>query len=159
MSTGFVSIATNLFRFLESDYGYVLESTREEFWGGEVTYVCQNNSVGVRLVYEFSHAFVFVFIYRLVGGVILENKFPITDESTITCIDFNDILDEPMKMKPAYEYGDKCEFFDETSGLRNYVKQSADRLRQYGNDLLSGDFIRFSVAEKAIKARANAVLH
>jgi hypothetical protein len=152
--SGFVEVARDLFAFLERDFGFSLKSCSDESWGGQLTFVNLDNGVAVKPVYDFSNAFVFVFIYRLVEGKIIDNSLPITDKSQITCFDFNDLLDEHRKMKPAYEYGEDSVYYDEKNGLRNYVAEFATRLKEEGRELLKGDFSRLRQAEEIIKQRA-----
>ena len=98
---GFVEIAKGTFSYLEESYDFVLESCSEEDWGGQLVYRNLEHGIGVKLVYEFTSAFVFVFVYRLIQEKMMENVLPITEKSTITCFDFNDMLDDVHKMKPV----------------------------------------------------------
>jgi hypothetical protein len=150
----FVEIAREVFAFLQTDHGFSLDDCSDENWGGQLTYRSLENGVSVRLVYDLPNAFVFVFIYRLVSGKSVDNALPITDDSEITCFDFNDLLDECRKMKPAYEYGEDSVYYDEEDGLRYYVTEFATRLRECGQDVLRGDFSRLPQIEKVIKRRA-----
>ena len=156
MSNSFVTVARELFAFLENEYDFVLVSQAEESWGGELRYVCAKRSVGVRLVYEYPSAFVFVFIYRLVQGEMIENESPVDETSQIHYIDFNDVLQQTEKMRPAYDYPESSEYFHPTEGLRNYVREFARRLHQYGKELLAGDFRQFAAVEKIIRRRAKS---
>ena len=148
----FCSIAEEKFAFLESDFAFSLESEREEEWGGEVIY--SGADLAIRILYEYSSAFVFVFICKLVGGEIRRNPRPVMPDSIITCFDFNDMLPAEEKMKPAYEYNPDSLYFDENEGLANYVAEFSVRLRRYGAELLRGDFSVFPKMEAIIKARA-----
>lgn len=150
--TDFCDSIKEHFQFLETDYDYKLESSRIEDWGGEVIY--SNNTTGIKLLYEFSCAFIYVFICKLVDGRIIDNPRPMSIDSEINCFDFNDALPEDQKMKPAYEYGLDSPFYDESNGLSNYSKEFALRLSEYGQNVLRGDFSILPKMEKIIKARA-----
>lgn len=153
--SGFVEIAREAFAFLESQYHFSICDFADDDGGGHVTYVNLRNGVAVKLLYEFTNAFVFVFIYRLVDGRICNNVLPISNESEINCIDFNDVLPDAQKMKPAYEYGDNSAYYDEQEGLRNYVLEFSTRLQKYGGKLLAGDFDEMKRVEQVIKLRAS----
>jgi hypothetical protein len=151
----FVRIARELFSFLEHEYGFLLDHYREEPWGSELVYINPARGVGIRIVDEASFACTFVFIHRLIDRELLRNPSPITDESQINCIDLNDVLNESDKMKPAYEYGESSIYYDEKNGLRNYISEFAQRLKQYGNDILKGNLeTAFRKAGPLIKGRA-----
>ena len=151
--SGFVEVARDAFAFLEHEYSFTVRDFSNDS-GGHVTYVNVQNGIAVKPIYDFSSAFVFVFIYRLVDGQLRDNALPITDESEISCFDFNDVLDTDQKMKPAYEYGDDSVYYDEENGLRNYVGEFATRLKTFGGQLLSGDFTELPRIELIIKQRA-----
>ena len=153
--SGFVEVARDAFAFLERENGFSVKDCSDDDGGGHVTYVNVNNGIAVKSLYEFSNAFVFVFIYRLIDGQLRDNVLPITDDSEINCFDFNDALTEDQKMKPAYEYGDESVYYDEENGLRNYVTEFATRLKENGGRLLSGDFSMLSRMETTIKQRAH----
>jgi hypothetical protein len=152
--SGFVDVSKDAFAFLQDDYGFSLESSGDERWGAQLIYRNPDRQVGIKLVYDFSNAFVFVFVYRLIEGELIDNELPITDESEITCLDLNDLLDERRKMKPAYDYSEDSAYFDESHGLKNYVMEFANRLENEGRPFLQGDFSRLPEAEMIIKARA-----
>lgn len=152
--SAFVEIAREAFRFLEDEYGFIVTESSDGNADGHVTYVNTAIGVGIRPTYEFSSAFVFVFVYRLVNGECHNNALPITGDTEITCIDFNDALSEDNKMRPAYDYDENSGFFDEEVGLRNYVTEFSNRLRRYGVPLLEGDFSVFVQVAEIIKRRA-----
>lgn len=150
--TDFCESVKEHFLFLESEYDCNLESMRAEDWGCEVIY--RNRTTGIKLLYEVYCAFVFVFIYKLVNGEMVDNPRPLGLDSPITCFDFNDALPIEKRMKPAYEYGSQSNYYDEEEGLSNYSKDFALRLREYGKDVLNGDFSVLPEMEKIIKQRA-----
>jgi L-lactate dehydrogenase complex protein LldF len=79
---------------------------------------------------------------------------PISNDSTISCFDFNDYLEPSQKMKSAYDYGEDSPYYDPQNGLRNFTKQFADRLRSHGDRILRGDLSILPEMEKIIKRRA-----
>ncbi|MCA9094342.1 MAG: hypothetical protein KDA68_12705 [Planctomycetaceae bacterium] len=150
----FADIACEVFKFLETEYGFSVEKCTESNGSSHVLYKNTDNGVAVKITYEFSSAFVFIFVYRLVHGELRENSQPISDDSEIFCIDFNDVIPANHKMKPAYECQEDSLFFDEQNGLRNYVSEFSARLKRFGGPVLRGDFTEFAQAEKIIRQRA-----
>ena len=153
----FVEVARDAFEFLTRKYGFSFVECSGANGGGHVTYVNTQHGVAVKAMYEVSSAFVFVFIYRLIDGELRENSLPITDQSEINCIDFNDVLPEAQKMKPAYEYGDHSPFYDEQFGLQNFVREFATRLDGFGGPLLGGNFSVMAQVAEVIRRRAEAL--
>ena len=153
---GFVAVARNAFGFLETERGFTLTDSVEGTWGGSLTYVNLEKGVAVKPQYEFSAAFVFLFIYKLENGKIVENEYPIVDCAKINSIDFNDVLPVEKKMRAAYDYANHSEYFDEKYGLRNFVRDFSVRLHDYGSDLLQGDFTAFERVGAIIKSRAES---
>jgi len=140
------------FQFLQTKYSFELEFSETEDWGGHVLYL--NKTTGIKLLYEFTSAFVFVFVYELVNGKLVDNPDTIYNTSKIHCFDFNDSLPESEKMKPAYQYDASSNYFHEENGMSNYTKEFAIRLEKYGKDLLRGNFEILPRIEVIIKARA-----
>jgi hypothetical protein len=156
---GFSKIAQEEFDFLELESDYEVVDAKEKSDGGYVTYVNHDAGVGVKLLYEFSSAFIFVFIYRLVEGELRENPVPIGNETEINCFDCNDYLDANFKMKPAYDYGEDSKYFDPQNGLRNFTKEFAKRLRIHGQRILNGDLSMLPAMASIIKRRAESSKH
>ncbi len=150
--TTFCESVKKHFQFLEVEYACKLESSVIENWGGTVIY--RNNTTGIKLLYEANSAFIYVFIYKLVKGEMIDNPVILEPDSEITCFDFNDALPENEKMKPAYEYGPASLYYDDQNGLSNYIQDYALRLKEHGSALLKGDFSIISKVEKIIKKRA-----
>ena len=153
-SSSFSNITLDVFRFLESDFEYQVDEVVEKKSESYVSYVNSSLGVGVKLLFDFSYSVVFVFIHRLVDGVLCDNPPNITDDSVLSCFDFNDYLDEDLKLKPAFEYGEDSEYYDEVHGLRNYIEDVAERLLAHGSHILNGDLTMFPDMETIIKNRA-----
>ena len=152
---GFSDIAQDEFAFLEREFQYRVVAAKDDRDGGEVTYVNRKAGVGVKVLYEFRSAFVFVFIYRLVHGECRDNPRRIDSSTEITCFDFNDYLDDDMTMKPAYEYDEKSPYFDAKNGLRNFTREFAKRLRTEGRAILQGDLTMPPAMATIIRNRAD----
>jgi hypothetical protein len=153
----FSEIAQQEFDFLEREFGYEVVEAKEKSGGGVVKYINRDAGVGVKLLYEFASAFVFVFIYRLVNGEFRDNPLPIGNETEINCFDFNDYLEGDRKMKPAYEYGEDSDYYDPQDGLRNFTMEFAKRLRTEGQPILKGDLTILPAMASIIKRRAESL--
>ena len=151
---GFQEIARQAFAFLEDEYGFSIQSSPIRGGGDSLTYTNITKGVAVKLEYERADAFVFVVVYQLVNGEMRDNAWPITDDSAIHCFDFNDVLPDDEKMKPAYLYGEGSRYFDENEGLARFVTDFAVRLRKHGGAVLSGDFSVLAEVERIIRHRA-----
>lgn len=155
--TGFSEIAGEEFKFLEQDFGYEVVEAKDKSDGGVVKFINRDAGIGVKLLYEFASAFVFVFIYRLVDGDFRDNPLPIGNDTDINCFDFNDCLEGESKMKPAYEYGEHSNYYDSQDGLRNFTKEFAKRLRSEGQAILKGDLTILPAMASIIKRRAQSL--
>lgn len=153
----FSEIAQEEFDFLEREFDYEVVEAKETSSGGEVRYINRDAGVGVKLLYEFASAFVFVFIYRLVDGEFCDNPLPVDNDTEINCFDFNDYLEGERKMKPAYEYGENSDYYDPKDGLRNFTKEFAGRLRNEGKAILTGDLSVLPAMASIIKKRAESL--
>ena len=154
---GFSEIAQEEFDFLEREFDYKVVEAKDKSGGCEVKYINRDAGVGVKLVYEFASAFVFVFIYRLVDGEFWDNPLPICNDTDINCFDFNDYLEDERKMKPAYEYGENSDYYDPQNGLRNFTKEFARRLQKEGKAILNGDLSALPAMASIIKRRAESL--
>ena len=157
MAKTFEQIATEKFEFLTSDYSFRLAERRTSSGFCSLTFTNETAGVGVRITYESREAFVFVIIYRLVGGKIRENPRPINRESELTgyCLDdIVSLLGPGDALKPAYFYPPTSEFYDPNIGMELYVSRFADNLKRYASDVLTGDFRLFAQLETLVKKRA-----
>lgn len=152
--SAFVAIAREEFAFLELEYGYSVLEVEESCSDVYVTYVNRDVGVGLKLLYEFAGSLLFVFVYRLVDGELRDNPRWIDNDTVINCFDLNDYLADDSKMRPSYEYDEDSGYFDPQNGLRNYVKEFAVRLRNYGTLILKGDLSMLPAIESIIRKRA-----
>ena len=151
----FDEIARNQFSFLISDYGCRLMECKEENWGYNLLYL--NDTTGVKITYEYREAYIFIVLYKLVNGRLVKNPGCVDDDTELHGYGLDDIVNlrnPDAIIKPAYEYGDDSEYHDEQNGMTRYVSQFAKNLKQYGYDVLLGDFSIFEEIEKIVKKRA-----
>ncbi|MCB0531337.1 MAG: hypothetical protein KDD14_04000 [Saprospiraceae bacterium] len=151
----FIIIAKEQFSFLESEYNFRLSKCDKENWGYELIYL--SDSTGVKIIYEYREAYIFIMLYKLIDGDIIENPRNIQDKTTLYGYELDDLirLKNPQALiKPAYEYGEQSEYYDEKDGLALYVDAFSSNLRAYAKDILSGNFEIFPELEGIVKQRA-----
>ncbi|WP_149272941.1 hypothetical protein [Pareuzebyella sediminis] len=148
-------IAQNEFKFLESEYNFTLSKCKKEDWGYELIYL--NNTTGVKIAYEYRAAYIFIMLYQLVNGELHENPRNIEDGTIMYGYGLDDliILCNPESLvKPAYEYGEQSDYYNEENGMRLYVNAFANNLKIFAKDILNGDFEIFADLDKIVKERA-----
>ena len=142
-----------VFNFLIIDYNFSVQSSKKDNFGYKLIMV--NSTTGVEVKYEFREADIHIVLYRLTSGRIVNN----INEALIT--------NEPMEgfglgwiinfknsdaqIKPAYEYSIASSYYDKSSGLKNYAKFVAGRLKEFADDILRGDFSIFSDLDYVVK--------
>ncbi len=153
-SEDFDIIAKKRFEFLEKDYSFILHQCDKQDWGYELIY--KNETTGVRITYEFREAYVFIVLYKLINGKIVENPNSIEDDTKLNCYGLDDILtlrNPSSIVKPAYEYGDDSEFYNKEVGLDLYVTKFAENLRKHSHEILLGNFDFFVELDNVVKER------
>jgi hypothetical protein len=147
-------VAKTEFRFLVSDYNFKLIKCKKENWGYELIYL--NNVVGVKITYEYRESYIFIMLYKLIAGELVENPLYIKTDSTLYGYGLDDIVNlrNPLDLiKPAHQYDANSIYHDKNEGLTSYVAAFANNLKKHANDLLSGDFKLFKELDKVIKER------
>lgn len=149
-------IAKEQFKFLESDFGFQLSKSEKKDWGYELIY--RNKTTGVKLTYEFREAYIFIMLYKLVDGSLIENPRSIQENTILYGYGLDDIISlrNPQALiKPAYQYGEESEYYDKKKGLTLYVAAFANNLKECASDVLAGDFKIFDEAHRVVKERVN----
>jgi hypothetical protein len=147
-------IAKRQFKFLESDYNFKLIECRAEDWGYELKYL--NSKTGIKITYEFREAYIFIMLYQLLEGKLIENTRNINYNTILFGYSLEDIINirnPSVLIKPAYKYGDKSQFYNKEKGLKLYVSAFASNLKNYAKDVLSGNFEVFKELNKIVKER------
>jgi hypothetical protein len=151
----FDKIAKEKFNFLENEFSFKLFKCKKEDWGYELIYL--NKTTGVKIDYEYGHAYLFITLYKLVNEKFQENPLIIKSDSKILGYSLDDIIllkDPECIIKPAYEYGKDSKYYDQEMGLTFYISDHAKNLIFYAKDVLLGDFKIFDNLEKIVKDRA-----
>ena len=152
----FDTIIKEQFKFLEFNYDFHLSECIQETWGYRIIYL--SDKVGIKITYEYREAYIFIMIYKLIAGELIENPRSIKEDTPLYGYELDDILSlrkPPALIKPAYKYGKDSRYYDEKNGLTEYVTAFADNLKKYAADILSGNFEVFKELDKIVKERAS----
>ena len=147
-------VAKKEFKFLVLNYNFKLIKCYKEDWGYVLIYL--NNDVGVKITYEYREAYIFIMLYKLIAGKLVENPLSIRTDSTLYGYGLDDIVNlrNPSDLiKPANQYDSNSIFHKMNEGLTSYVAVFANNLRKYANDVLLGDFKIFKELDKVVKDR------
>lgn len=144
----FEKCCRRLFQFLVVEFGCDLIANERDNFGVYITY--KNATTAIRISFEPREGGIFVLLSRLVGGNVPTYPIFIGPETVINSFYLDDIISlrDPSKgmqqtlpKEITKTYLEKC--------LATY----ADALRQYGADILRGDFGLFRELEKVVKRR------
>lgn len=152
----FDQIAKEQFEFLELDFGFKLTKYQKKDWGYELIYL--NKTTGVKITYEFQEAYIFIMLYQLISGNLIENPRNIKEDTILHGYGLDDIIihrNPSALIQPAYQYGEQSEYYDKEKGLMLYVSAFANNLKEYASDVLAGDFKIFNKVDRAVKQRAD----
>lgn len=152
----FDTISKEQFQFLELEYGFKIKKCKKEDWGYELIYL--NITTGVKIVYEFREAYIFISLYKLVNGNFIENPKSIESDMEIHGYGLDDIINlrnSKALIKPAYQYGEESKFYNKDRGLMLFIKAFANNLKEYAADVLAGEFKIFQETKLIVRERAN----
>lgn len=150
----FYTIAKEKFKFLESEYGFKLSKHKRHDWGYELIYL--NNTTGVKVIYEYGEAYIFIMLYKLNNGKLPEMPIQIDNSTILYGYGLDDLIlhrNPNAIIKPAYEYGEQSVYYDKEMGLSLYISAFAKNLEEYAIDILKGDFAIFPELDKIVKQR------
>lgn len=147
-------IAQEQFNFLTSEYSFIQSKCDKEEWGYELIYL--NDTTGIKITYEYSEAYIFIMLYQLIDGEFRENPKKIEGNTILYGYGLDDLISlrNPQALiKPAFEYGEQSEYYDNEKGLSIYVSRFAENLKTYAKDIFKGDFTVFPELDKIVKER------
>ena len=152
----FIGICEEKLRAVLDEYG--LARTRVDDPGGYYTIIFQNETTALRVYFEWREVYLSVQICRLVNGQFQEEShafnhewtsFPVEDLLTVRAPDYDQ---GPLLISRSYE-----DFTGEDAIMEEVGRQLeiyAAALREYGGDILRGDFSIFPQLDKLAKQRA-----
>jgi hypothetical protein len=155
-SKDFDELAKEQFKFLKLDFECILSECKKENWGYELIYL--NKTTAVKIVYEFREAYIFINLYQLVNGNLIDNPSTITANTHLHGYSLDDIITHKNRsalIQPVYQYHETSEYYDSQTGLALYVSAFANNLKEYGADILLGNFKIFSQLDSVVKDRAS----
>ena len=154
-NNSFEKIVKKEFKFLESKFACTLYKSSKEDWGYEMIYI--NKTTGVKIIHEFRESDIFILLYQLVDGELIEDARNIKDDTVILSHGLDDIVNirnSSALIRPTYKYAVDSKYHDKDHGMSYYVADYAKNLEKYANDVLMGDFTIFPTLDKIVKERA-----
>ncbi|EJO68549.1 hypothetical protein [Leptospira kirschneri] len=148
-------LAKKYFKFLELDYDFRFIKSKRESWGYEILYL--NQTTGVKIVYEYREAYIFIFLYKLVNGELIEDPGEIVQSTLLRSFSLGDIINirnPSALLKPTYEYPENSKYHDKEKGWEEYISDFGKNLKNYANDVLTGNFEIFEKIDPIVKERA-----
>lgn len=148
------ALVRDVFAFLENDYGFHIAKKRADVSDG-ILYL--NDTTGVKIIFSNREAYLFIYLYKLVDGELVENPSNIYQASLLHGYGLDDIIvlrDSYRLIKPTYMYSKDSRFFNKDNGLRLYLQEFANNLRNCADDVLRGNFEIFPKVETVVKERA-----
>lgn len=150
----FEKIVTNEFKFLESNFEFTLFKSREEDWGYEIVYL--NKTTGIKITYENRESYLFILLYQLVDGKLIENPRNIREDTVLHGYALDDIVnlhDSSALIGPTYKHPIDSKYHDKEHGMSYYAYAYANNLETYAKDVLKGDFTIFRELDRVVKER------
>lgn len=142
----FLELCRKYFGFLIEEAGF-REAKKESSSWGHILYL-KNETTAVRISLEWEYPGVFVHLYRLVDGKIVENPVIIRQEDELTNYSMDDLL-----AIRAPELG-LSPIFHQPNEIEGKLQSYASAVRDYAMDVLGGDFTVFTELDKIVKQRA-----
>lgn len=142
----FLELCRKHFGFLSEEFGF-REAKKESSSWGHVLYL-KNETTAVRISLEWEYPGVFVHLYRLVDGKIVENPIIIQQEDELMNYSLDDLLSiraPGLELSPIFGQPDEIE---------GKLKSYAAAVRDCAADVLEGDFTIFEELDKIVKHRA-----
>jgi hypothetical protein len=135
-----------IFYFLQEEYGFkpVSIDIDKEF----CVIKMQNNSTGIALHYARRESNIFVYLYRLINGKMVEDITPVSSDRPLNSIELQYII----QLREGENYIAKVQKQSSRSVV-DLVQESADDLKKYAADVLTGNFEVFNEVDSVAKKR------
>ncbi len=134
------------FKFLKTDYEFEPVSTIDDPDFYKV--ILKNTTTGIAIIYEYRDANVFIYLYKLINGQIIEDKLPIVERDPLNSIELSYIVQyrDPERLTvPLYD--------DFSTSFEDLITKLASNLRMFADDVLRGDFSIYPKVDKLAKKR------
>lgn len=134
------------FAYLKTEYDFEPVSNIDDSEFYKV--VLKNSTTGIAIIYEYRDANIFIYLYRLVDGQIVEDKLPLVENEPLNSIELSYIVqykDAEKLTKPLYD--------SSTMNFEDLVADLSKNLRMFADDVLKGDFSIFSKVDNIAKKR------
>jgi len=134
------------FIFLQQEYGFqdVSSVIDKDF----CIIKMQNNTTGIALHFERRDYTLFVYLYRLIDGKMVEDKIPVSAELPLNSIELQYII------QLREDSNDNTNIKSQTSkSLDELMQDVAANLKKYADDVLKGNFEAFSEVDSIAKKR------
>lgn len=150
MKNKFEQLTRKHFKFLEQEFGFEATYYKSTPFSEEVAF--KNETTGVQLIFEPRDKCFLVLLSRLETGQFPNYPIFIGNERKINFFYLNDLL---SLRSPELELHPKLIGNNRSDGeLSKVITEHAMALRQYGQDILAGDFSVFDELERIVRARA-----
>ncbi|WP_004470873.1 hypothetical protein [Leptospira santarosai] len=153
--TSFDVLIKKYFKFLELDYKFHFVKSKKESWGYEILYL--NKTTGVKIIYEYREAYIFIFLYKLVNGELIEDPGEIIQSTLLRNFGLDDIINiknSSALLKATYEYPENSKYHNKENGWEEYISDFGKNLKNYASDVLTGNFEIFEKIDPIVKKRA-----
>lgn len=107
----------------------------------------QNDTTGISLNYERREDDINVYLYRLIHGVMIDDKIPISADIPLNCIDLRYVV--------VLKKGENITDYDWKKGTSydDLIQNIIYDLKNYAEDILKGNFDVFSKVDAMAKKR------
>jgi hypothetical protein len=140
------TLLNDKFKFLKTDYEFEPVSTIDDPDFYKV--ILKNSTTGIAIIYEYRDANVFIYLYKLINGQIIEDKLPIVEREPLNSIELSYIVqyrDSEKLTVPLYD--------DSSTSFEDLITKLASNLRMFADDVLRGDFSIYLKVDKLAKKR------
>jgi hypothetical protein len=139
-----LDVCLDKFSYLEREYSFKVAKKKGV---DNIEIVYQNGTTGVQILFDRRENQIYVMIYQLENGKLIENPIFLSYDTRVYGYDLDDILSQRI---PGYS-GTKMR--SDCNGVLCVLENYAKMLRLHAADLLLGDFQLFPRLEKIVKNR------
>jgi hypothetical protein len=143
------------FEFLVDEYNFKIVTKDYTKFSDYIVY--KNNTTAIQISLERRDCGIFFELIRLVNGDIPPRPIFITNDTELNRFDFLDFLSivAPDLKLSIFDHIELLFSPNWKKNINNVLSQLAINLKNYGHDVLTGDFNIFPQLEKIVKQRSN----